>query len=429
MPKQSQTQNHQTIIILDFGSRNNQLVARHVRDLHVYCEVLPDHTSLDQIKAKNPVGIILTSDQEKDASLHKSALSRLNIPLQFISAQTPPDPAVLQKFLFETCHCTGDWTMSQIVAETVAQLKQKIGKSQVLCALSGGVDSTVTATLIQKAVPGQLTCVLVDHGLMRQNEIQEVEDFFRQTTPDLNLLTIDASQDFLTALQDVSDPEQKRKIIGTQFIRTFEKVAKKLNSSDSSLDFLAQGTIYPDIIESGTKTSATIKSHHNVGGLPDVMDFKEIVEPLRHLFKDEVRQLGQELGLPEALVWRQPFPGPGLAIRIMGSITSQKLEILRQADAIFREEIFNVNLHRDINQYFAVLTDLKTVGVKNNRRTYDYVLALRAVITSDFMTADWAPLSQELLTRISTRILSEVDHISRLVYDITPKPPGTIEWE
>ena len=330
---------------------------------------------------------------------------------------------MIRNFLFEVCHAKGDWTMGDYKKTAIAQLRRKIGTGKVLLALSGGVDSSVAAALLAEAVGPQLTCVFVDHGLMRLNEGDEVEEAFAKW--DLNFVRVDAGDRFLAKLAEVEEPERKRKIIGEEFIRVFEEEAKKVGA----VDFLAQGTIYPDVIESGAGDAAVIKSHHNVGGLPDYVDFKEIVEPLRMLFKDEVRQLGRELGLPEYLVSRQPFPGPGLAIRIIGNITKEKADTLRLADFIFREEMAKAGEDRNANQYFAVLTNTRSVGVMGDGRTYDYTLALRAVTTSDFMTADWARLPYELLDRVSTRIVNEVKGINRIVYDITSKPPATIEWE
>ena len=330
---------------------------------------------------------------------------------------------MIRNFLFEVCHAKGDWTMGDYKKTAIAQLRRKIGTGKVLLALSGGVDSSVAAALLAEAVGSQLTCVFVDHGLMRLDEGDEVEEAFAKW--DLNFVRADAEDRFLAKLAGVEDPESKRKIIGEEFIRVFEEEAKKVGA----VDFLAQGTIYPDVIESGAGDAAVIKSHHNVGGLPDYVDFKEIVEPLRMLFKDEVRQLGRELGLPEYLVSRQPFPGPGLAIRIIGNITKEKADTLRLADFIFREEMAKAGEDRNANQYFAVLTNTRSVGVMGDGRTYDYTLALRAVTTSDFMTADWARLPYELLDRVSTRIVNEVKGINRIVYDITSKPPATIEWE
>lgn len=331
--------------------------------------------------------------------------------------------AMLRNFLYEVCGAVGDWTMGDYARTAIASLREKIGNGKVLLALSGGVDSSVAAALLSKAVGNQLTCIFVDHGLMRKNEGDEVEAAFGGR--DLNFVRIDASDRFLGKLSGVCDPEHKRKIIGEEFIRVFEEEAKKIGQ----VDFLAQGTIYPDVIESGAGEAAVIKSHHNVGGLPDYVDFKEIIEPLRLLFKDETRALGRELGLPDYLVDRQPFPGPGLAIRILGEITREKIAILQDADWIFREEIANAGLTNEIHQYFAVLTNMRSVGVMGDGRTYDYTLALRGVTTTDFMTADWARIPYEILDVISRRIVNEVRGINRIVYDITSKPPATIEWE
>ena len=330
---------------------------------------------------------------------------------------------MINGFLKNVCGCTGDWTMENYAKTAIADIRKKVGDGKVLLALSGGVDSSVAAALLAKAVGNQLTCIFVDHGFMRKNEGDEVEAAFADWG--INFVRVNAKEQFMSKLRGVSDPETKRKTIGEEFIRVFEQEAKKIGT----VDYLVQGTIYPDVIESGSGDAAVIKSHHNVGGLPDYVDFKEIIEPLRMLFKDEVRQLGIELGLSEVLVWRQPFPGPGLAIRIIGDITDEKLEILQDADYIFREEIAKAGLDRKINQYFAVLTNMRSVGVMGDSRTYDYTLALRGVTTTDFMTADFAKIPYEVLEIAAARIVNEVKHINRVVYDITTKPPSTIEWE
>ena len=330
---------------------------------------------------------------------------------------------MIRNFLYKVCGATGDWTMGDFLRTSIDSIRAKVGGGKVLLALSGGVDSSVAAALIAEAVGNQLTCVFVDHGLLRKNEGDEVEKAFSKW--DINFVRVDAEERFLTKLSGVTEPERKRKIIGEEFIRVFEEEGKKIGK----VDYLAQGTIYPDVIESGLGNAATIKSHHNVGGLPDYVDFKEIIEPLRLLFKDEVRQLGRELKLPEYLVMRQPFPGPGLAIRCIGDITKDKLDILRDADLIFREEVANAHLEGSMNQYFAVLTNMRSVGVMGDGRTYDYTLALRSVTTTDFMTADWTRIPYEVLDKVSTRIVNEVRGINRIVYDITSKPPATIEWE
>lgn len=330
---------------------------------------------------------------------------------------------ILRNFLYQVCGAQGDWTMGHYAKTTIASLQRKIGDGKVLLGLSGGVDSSVAAALLSEAVGEQLFCIFVDHGLMRKNEGDEVEAAF--SNKKVKFIRVNAGERFLGKLAGVKDPERKRKIIGEEFIRVFEQEAQKLGQ----VDFLAQGTIYPDVIESGVGDAATIKSHHNVGGLPDNVNFKEIIEPLRLLFKDETRALGRELGLPDYLVNRQPFPGPGLAIRIIGEVTPEKVAILQDADWIFREIIAQNKLEKDIHQYFAVLTDMRSVGVMGDGRTYDYTLALRGVTTTDFMTADWARIPYEVLELVSNRIINEVHGINRIVYDITSKPPATIEWE
>lgn len=333
---------------------------------------------------------------------------------------------MLSNFVLNVCGCQGDWRMDCFVEEQIKAIREKVGNGKVLCALSGGVDSSVAAVLLSKAIGNQLTCVFVDHGLLRKNEGDEVEAIFGPNgNYDLNFIRVNAQQRYYEKLKGIEDPETKRKIIGEEFIRVFEEEAKKIGK----VDFLVQGTIYPDVIESGHGKDTVIKSHHNVGGLPEHVDFKEIIEPLRDLFKDEVRKTGLELGIPEKLVFRQPFPGPGLAIRVIGDITKDKLDILRDADYIFREEIANAGLDRTLNQYFAVLTNLKSVGVMGDGRTYDYTVALRSVTTTDFMTATWSKIPYEILEKVSSRIVNEVKHVNRVVYDITSKPPATIEWE
>ncbi len=511
---------HQTVIILDFGGQYNQLIARRVRECGVYCEVKPFTTSLAELRALAPIGIIFTGgpnsvyletsphvDPEiftwgvpilgicygcqliahalggKVAAATKDSAREYGktatyfntdcrlfkgLPAQGITwmshgdymekvpdgfaltarSDACPNVAIadeargfygvqyhpevnhtehgtdmIRNFLYEVCGAAGDWSMSGYKETALRQLREKIGTGKVLLALSGGVDSSVAAALLAEAVGSQLTCVFVDHGLMRLNEGDEVEAAFSRWN--INFVRADAEALFLEKLSGVAEPEAKRKIIGEEFIRVFETEAKKIGQ----VDYLAQGTIYPDVIESGAGDAAVIKSHHNVGGLPDFVDFKEIIEPLRLLFKDEVRQLGRELALPEYLVSRQPFPGPGLAVRVIGDITREKLDILRLADFIFRDEVAKAGLEGTMDQYFAVLTNMRSVGVMGDGRTYDYTLALRSVTTTDFMTADWTRIPYEVLDRISVRIVNEVPHINRIVYDITSKPPATIEWE
>jgi GMP synthase (glutamine-hydrolysing) len=506
------------VLIIDFGGQYNQLIARRVRDLKVYSEIVPHTVSLERIKELNPKAIIFTggpnSVYEENSPKINKEIFNLGIPIlgicygaqliayslggevkkaesreygkveleiiaesklyenvekksvcwmshtdyvdslpegfvvtartescknasfenegkKIFAVQYHPEvlhtqegEKIISNFLYNVAKVNGTWIMSEFVENKVKELREKIGNKKVLCALSGGVDSSVASVLVSKAVGNQLTCIFVDHGLLRKNESEQVEEAIAKNY-ELNFIKVDAKDRFLNKLKGITDPETKRKIIGEEFIRVFEEEAKKIGE----VDFLVQGTIYPDVIESGVGDSAVIKSHHNVGGLPENVDFKEIIEPLRDLFKDEVRKVGLELGLPHHLVFRQPFPGPGLAIRIIGEVTEEKLEILREADAIFREEIMNSAEEPNINQYFAVLTNIKSVGVMGDGRTYDYTIALRAVQTIDFMTAEFAQIPWELLGHISSRIVNEVEHVNRIVYDITNKPPATIEWE
>ncbi|MFS1514263.1 glutamine-hydrolyzing GMP synthase [Chengkuizengella sp. SCS-71B] len=508
---------HEMIVVLDFGGQYNQLIARRIRDLGVYSELLPYNTPVDKILELNPKGIVFSggpsSVYEENSPLVDEAIYDINIPIfgicygmQLIShqlkgkveraerreygkamvdfeehsiltkgldknqqvwmshsdlviepptgflvdastehapvaAMSHPDKKVfavqfhpevrhsiygndmIKNFLFDVCGCTGDWTMESFVEDTIQDIRNKVGNRKVLCALSGGVDSSVVAILIHKAIGDQLTCMFIDHGLLRKGEAESVMETFSGKF-DMNVVKIDAKDRFLGKLQGVSDPEQKRKLIGNEFIYVFDDESKKLGD----FDFLAQGTLYTDIVESGTETAQTIKSHHNVGGLPEDMKF-ELIEPLSTLFKDEVRKVGEECGLPQEIVWRQPFPGPGLAIRVLGEVTEDKLTIVRESDAILRDEINKAGLDREIWQYFTALPNMKSVGVMGDARTYSYTVGIRAVTSIDGMTADWARIPYDVLEKISTRIVNEVDHVNRIVLDITSKPPATIEWE
>ena len=508
---------NEKVLVLDFGGQYNQLIARRVRELNVYCEMHPCTMSLDKIREMAPKAIIFTggpSSVYNDGAPHvdkgifemgipvlgicygcqliaytlggkvehaetreygrQDAVYDKNCPLykgledgicwmshtdrvealpegfkvvahtdtckiaafaddkrKIYGVQYHPEVHHTQRgidqlrnFLYEVAGVKGDWTMGNFAKNSIEALRAKLGGKKVLCAFSGGVDSAVAATLIHKAVGDALTCIFVDHGLLRKDEAKQVMKVFKEDMG-MNVILADASERFLAKLAGVKDPETKRKIIGKEFIDVFEEEAKMIGA----VDFLVQGTIYPDVIESGLGNSAVIKSHHNVGGLPSVVNFKEIVEPLRDLFKDEVRKVGFELGLPRDVVMRQPFPGPGLAIRIIGDITREKLDILREADFVFRDEIAKAGLDSEIWQYFAVLTDMRSVGVMGDSRTYDHTVVLRAVTSVDGMTADWARIPHDVLEKISTRIVNEVKHVNRVVYDITSKPPATIEWE
>lgn len=425
------------IVILDLGSTENTVLAREIRELGVYSEIHPHDITEEEIKALDNVkGIILNGGENrvvdgKEVEV-RPELYTWGYPV--ISVDYPasrcdvrfdslPDQETLKKFVFDECKAEANWNMKNFIEDQVELIRRQVGDRKVLLALSGGVDSSVVAAMLIKAIGQQLVCVHVNHGLMRKNESESVVEVFRNQLH-ANLIYVDATERFLGKLENVSDPEEKRKIIGGEFIRVFEEEARKLEG----IDFLGQGTIYPDIIESGTKTAKMVKSHHNVGGLPEDLQF-ELVEPLKQLFKDEVRACGIELGLPAEMVYRQPFPGPGLGIRIIGAITPEKVKMVQEADAIYREEIAKAGLDRSIGQYFAALTNMRSVGVMGDERTYDYAIALRAVNTIDFMTAEAAEIPWDVLGTVASRIVNEVPHVNRVLYDCTGKPPATIEFE
>ena len=411
--------NRELILIVDFGAGDSHLIARRVRSAHVFSEIMPYTAPAADMLDKKPKGIILCGAAD-DANVD-AALRSAGIPLL---TQVPDSDAALHTFLFDVCGCSANWNMRSFASEIIAEIQEQVGDKQVLLGLSGGVDSSVTAALIRAAVGDQLTAVFVNTGLMRKNEPQQVESVFRPMLGD-KLLMIDAEDRFLDKLAGVEDPEAKRKIIGKEYIDVFAETARSLGQ----LDFLGQGTIYPDIVESNSASGAVIKSHHNVGGLPEDLPFCGLVEPLAALFKDEVRVLGTELGLPDSLVYRQPFPGPGLGVRCLGAITRDRLAALREADAIVREEFAAAGLEGKVWQYFALIPDVKSTGIRDNARSFDWPVVVRAVNTVDAMTASVEELEWPLLHRLADRIPAEVPGVNRVLYDLTPKPTGTIEWE
>ncbi len=426
---------HQLAIVLNLGGPHAQIVARRVRECGVYCEVYPYNVGAERIAQMAPNGIIVTGGLTEVPEGRKTRapwLDDLGIPVLEVGTGTALSieslsggvgKNCLENFLTVTCDFSCDWSIKDFLDSAIQEVRNQVGDGKVLLGLSGGVDSSVLAALLSKAIGSNLVCIFVDTGLMRKNEGDEVEAAFADR--DMTFVRVNAETKFLYKLLGVNDPEKKRKIIGEEFIRVFEEEALKFGK----IDFLAQGTIYPDIIESGGDDAQVVKSHHNVGGLPDTMSFKGLVEPLKYLFKDEVRVLAAELGLPDSLVNRQPFPGPGLAVRCIGSITKERLDILRDADAIFRDEMAKSGMSKMANQYFAVITDTRSTGVRNEKRTYEYTICLRAVKTVDFMTAEWVEIPFSLIRTISRRITTEVANVNRVLYDITDKPPATIEWE
>lgn len=425
------------IVILDLGSTENTVIAREIRDLGVYSEIHPHDITVQELQALDNVkGIILNGGENRVVDgveveildeIYKLGYKMISIDYPSSKCETKldtlPDEETLKKFLFEECKAEPNWNMKNFIADQVELIRKQVGDRKVLLALSGGVDSSVVAALLIKAIGKQLVCVHVNHGLMRKNESEGVIKVFRDEL-EANLIYVDATERFLGKLENIADPEEKRKIIGSEFIRVFEEEARKLEG----IDFLGQGTIYPDIIESGTKTAKMVKSHHNVGGLPEDLQF-ELVEPLKQLFKDEVRACGVELGLPYEMVYRQPFPGPGLGVRCLGAITRDRLEAVRESDAILREEFAKAGLDKKVWQYFTVVPDFKSVGVRNNARSFEYMVIIRAINTIDAMSATIERVDWDVLQKITDRILSEVGNVNRVCYDMSPKPPATIEFE